>query len=615
MISHQQKSIRVLLVDSVHSYRQFLVKIFRDVGITNTVGVGSADEAIDCVSHQFFDVIISEYDLEQGKNGIQFLEALRAKQILPPETVFIFLSAETSKSIVVSAYDLEPDAYLTKPINAKECLERVTRLLSLKAKLKKVYQIAGDLYYKHPLLPKEKNRNEMGTAIDFLSAMLLTVDNPASKLRNTCQKMLGRAYLRAGDFQSAEEVYRQVLEVMPVDWAKVGMAIIKKEKDNTDEAIKDLENIIKAYPLCLEAYDQLIDIHSSKHDKESHKEILFQSAQLSPLSILRQEQLGLVSFNLSDYKLSTVAFQATVKLGRFSVYDKFSNYVDFGRAANLYVQEAPDENRVLLQDAIKALGAADERFELSEEELAQLALVKSQSYAVQRNNELTQESILLASQRLEGLDDKKQIETDIDIILLNRLNIGENLFSNQDTIEEITSKYKNNELALEKIDKFLDEPISQANKEYIGRINKEGIHFYEKKQFQESITCFERAIKSFPKYVPLHLNLVQALYGYCENGCSEKKAVKESSITTSITTSVAKKVDTNAAKNVAMREENDEDVASVMTHRAQKKKSFDRANSILSFIKNEINESHQEYKRYIQLQEMIADIAPSFNEH
>ncbi|MGI1678045.1 MAG: response regulator [Cellvibrionaceae bacterium] len=591
VISGRQKKAAVLLVDSVHSYRQYLINTFRDIGISNTVGVGSADEAIQCASEQFFDVIISEYDLGNGKNGIQFLEALKEKKILQPETVFIFLAAEMSKSVVVSAYDLEPDAYLAKPISAKDLLQRVIKLLTLKDKLKDVYKVAGFLQFKNSYYKREKDNDidEQGLSqvIDFLNATLLTVDNPANKLRNTCLKILGRAYLTLGDTQSAEETYRQVLEVMPLDWAKVGMARIKKENNNEEAAIQDFENIINAHPLCLEAYDELINIHYLKHNKESHKNILSRAAQLSPLSILRQEQLGVSSFGLSDYRMSSAAFQSTIKLGRFSVYDKFSNYADFGRSANLYLQKNPDGDRSLLQDAIKAMAVASDRFDMSKEEMAQLYMVQSQSFFVQGNDSLSKENALLASQYLSDMDVIQKIETEIDIISMKTMKIDSDGFPEQGSIDDITARFKCDESALEKIDKLLNEPISQANREYIGKINKEGIDFYDRKKFQESIECFERAIKAFPKYVPLHLNLVQALHGYCVNGDRQKNEdVGDTGIDS---------VEANSVVHM--------------------KQSFDRASAILAFIKTEINNEHPEYKRYSQLQDMIADIAPSFKEH
>ena len=60
---------------------------------------------------------------------------------------------------------------------------------------------------------------------------------------------------------------------------------------------------------------------------------------------------------------------------------------------------------------------------------------------------------------------------------------------------------------------LLEEPISNKNRGIVSSINKEGISYYERRDYQAAITCFKKAKKTFPNHIGIRLNLVQAFEG------------------------------------------------------------------------------------------------------
>jgi tetratricopeptide (TPR) repeat protein len=77
----------------------------------------------------------------------------------------------------------------------------------------------------------------------------------------------------------------------------------------------------------------------------------------------------------------------------------------------------------------------------------------------------------------------------------------------------LVEEYRKDEQALRKIDRLLDEPLSEDNRQRVAAINSEGIGAYKKREYQRAIDCFMRAKRLFPNHVGVHLNLVQGLVG------------------------------------------------------------------------------------------------------
>lgn len=612
-IPNRLKSANILLVDNVHSHRQYLISIFREAGMYNIFSAGSAEEAMTIIEDEAIDLIISEFDLGGEQNGIQFFETLKEKQIITPETAFIFLAAEMRRIIVMSAYDLEPDAYITKPISAKTFIYRVMRLLSLKDRLKSLYHTSNFFHHqaRQPIV-RSLDDNSLHSTVDFLNTTLASEQHPASRVRNACLKMLGDVYMNVEDYSSAELIYREVLETLPLDWAKVGMAKIKKAKNQTDDAIEDFQRIINKHPLCLEAYDQLSDLYKSTNSKSEMHEVISKAATLSPLSIHRQERLGEVALGLNDYKVSSSAYHSAVKLGRYSVCDKLSNYINFGRATNLYFQHNEEGDRDILQNAISAMSVAEERFDMTPEESAQLSLVQSQSFHVKGNQSLLSSSLKNAQEKLSALETIDCLETQIDLIYLHNTDIEPDELPKIEGIDAIVEKYREDQASLERLDQFLDEPISQANREFIAKINKEGIQYYEKKAFKQAVECFDQAVQAFPKYIPLYLNLVQALHGFCvTKNPSSYSSNSENKITEDPITEEPI-IEDQIIEEQLQDNDVDEESAEVLS---EKKNFYDRAVEVLQFVESHIEQGNKEYQRYCQLQDMIQKMEQTFQVH
>jgi DNA-binding NtrC family response regulator len=87
-------------------------------------------EAMNFVLNEKIDVIISDIELED-ENGINFLKYLRNKDINTPA---ILTTAYTDTNYLIEAIKLKVENYIVKPINIKELLDTLYKVLLPKIK-------------------------------------------------------------------------------------------------------------------------------------------------------------------------------------------------------------------------------------------------------------------------------------------------------------------------------------------------------------------------------------------------------------------------------------------------------------------------------------------------
>ena len=103
-------TIRVLYVDDDILLPDLVKKFLERLGDFSVTPIPGAPEAIALLSHQSFDVIISDYQMSQ-MDGISFLKHLKA---VGDTTPFIFFTGRGQEEVVIEALNNGADFYLRK---------------------------------------------------------------------------------------------------------------------------------------------------------------------------------------------------------------------------------------------------------------------------------------------------------------------------------------------------------------------------------------------------------------------------------------------------------------------------------------------------------------------
>lgn len=494
--------LNVLIIDDSHSFRSALVKNMHALGFRSISSVSTGREAMSLCRRDHYDVILLDYNLGPGKTGQQFLEEIRYYHMVKRADIFILISADTSRNVVMASYDCEPSDYLSKPVTGKALEKRLKRLMAKRQELVPVYDAIDS--------------DDNVLAITLLERVL----QGASRYTTDCQKLLGEMYIKEQRYDEAESLYMKILEERDLDWAQVGLASVDIERGKIEQAINSLYYIVQDHPAYLKAYDFLSKAYTIVGDTEQLQVVLEKAAEISPMSIGRQKSLADTALANGDVEVAMKAYKRTIKYGTNSHYDSVDNYISLAKSITKIYDNDTNKAKSVILDAIKLLNNIDHQYEISEEQKIQAKLLHSQINAMNGNKRASNE---LLSEAQELLDNcvERNIESEVERV--NALISGGESQKAKEMIQEMLEYYRDDQYALEKIDPLLEEPISLNGKKIIGSINKKGIEYYKSGDFFQAINYFLKVQKRYPRYIGLKLNLIQAMisamkeHGFNEN--------------------------------------------------------------------------------------------------
>ncbi|WP_163833828.1 tetratricopeptide repeat protein [Spartinivicinus ruber] len=482
---------KVLIVDDFENFRLSLKKMLQEIGISSIDMVQNAKLALSSCGQQSYDIIICDLNLGEGKNGQQLLEELRHLNLLSPTCVFIMITAETSKDLVMGALECQPDAYLSKPINQallKKRLEKLVKQINVISPIKK-------------LISKKKFTQAIEDCKQALSN--------ESRLTPWYQKQLCELLIINKQYDEAKDLCNTILAERSVDWPHQMLGRIESQKGDKSQSLKHYEQLLKINPNSMAGYDEMAQVLLNQGNTEEAQKMLLQAVNISPYAILRQQKLGQVSREAGSLDVATKAFRRTLELGENSCHDDPDNYIDLATCLIDLTQEDESINPAkAIQESSQLLKQAGKRFSLDLNKLIKIDLVKAKA-AFQKKDMTTMDELFENVQNSYNepennlLPDTK-FEIAKTLFLCNKKELAETIFY------QLMEEYADDKAYVNKIISFLDEPISQKVRQEAAIANKEGILLYEQKDYLQAVEKFQKALELSPRHPGLNLNLIQA---------------------------------------------------------------------------------------------------------
>ncbi len=485
------EKMQVLIVDDFDTFRSMLTDMLLALGVINIEVAASDRVALRLCSTKTYDIILCDQVLGQGKSGQQVLETLRHTPNCNNDTMFVLISAETNKNIIMAAFDYEPDDYLTKPITPQVLEQRLSRLLAQRVALEPIYQALKGLNIDAAI---ELCRREIGGG---------------KRYGNHCQKLLGRLLLANERYSDAEQLFSEILDIRQLDWAMLGMAKIRKAQGDLAGAEKWLKDIIEFSPMYLKAYDVLVEVYSELNDPRAQQETLQQALEISPLSILRQQALGHIALKNNDVLVAGEAFHNAVLLGEHSCHNNVDVHKNFARTTILLGKIDKDLAKPMLRTALMTVDKLTLVFGKSTDNKVVSSLLEAQLQNTVGDDKKSRDAMAFVEKMIYRKYSSLSLPTKIEWVNAVR---GQGDFAEANRITaELLKEYANNEDALQKIDSLLEEPCSVKNKALVAKINKIGISYYEAKDFAKAVDAFKSALVELPQLIGLRLNFLQSV--------------------------------------------------------------------------------------------------------
>ena len=328
--------LRALVVDDYPGMRSALKMTLSNFGMTRIELAASASEVIFKVGNTHYDVILCDFNLGEGRDGQQLLEELRHRGLIHLDTVFIMVTAESVYEKVVATAELAPDDYLIKPFSAEVLRNRLDGILLRKRAFSSVY--------------RHYEANELEAAMTACDELIR--DHPRYVV--DALRFKGEVLNALGRFQEAEALYRQVVGMRAIPWARLGLAKALHAQKKEDEAEELLHDVLEKTPELVAAYDLLADVRIARKDGAGAQEALSLGVAISAKTVRRQQKLGGVALENGDLATARDAYAAVLEKGRHSVYVSPS---DFGNLCRVQLEQGDvdaaldtlKKNRTILQ--------------------------------------------------------------------------------------------------------------------------------------------------------------------------------------------------------------------------------------------------------------------------
>ena len=138
------KPQRILMVNEQRTFQVMMKAMLINIGISDITFCNNAEEARRRCQKGSYDIYLIDYDLGVGENGRQLLESLRDQNLIPPKSVVIMVSGDSSRAMVLSALEAEPDEYLMKPFSQEQFSFRLKRALARRQALSSIFSALAD---------------------------------------------------------------------------------------------------------------------------------------------------------------------------------------------------------------------------------------------------------------------------------------------------------------------------------------------------------------------------------------------------------------------------------------------------------------------------------------
>ncbi len=489
--SYSQK--RCLVVETNPDLRTLLKRALVDFGSEDVDTAGHAEEAIDLCQRRQYDIVLADYELGKGRTGQQLLEELRFQGLFNNTGIFFLISSEVATQHVVHAIEYQPDDYISKPINRDALRPRLDNAVQKKAALIEV----------NKALDKKRPRSAIAACQDL-------INEGESKFIPDARKILGELMCDQGMFEEAKHMYSGIPADKRPLWAQLGLARACQCLKELDSAEAQLHGIVSENDYCVEAHDALAKVYEAKHKFDKAQGALIKAVTISPMSAKRQRDMGRVCTLAGDKNAAAHAYRAAIKYSKNTCQERAEDYTELANTLTQMMDGG--DTQALTTETLEVLQVVDKKY--SNQPVVQMRskLLAADLYDNMDRHDDAKKTEAKALEIYESLNFSVVENTSTRLCIdCAKAFMARGLYDEGERLLQEVAKLNNDsELSIE-IDKLLREPITKEGIAFASKLNKKGIDFHKKNQFDEAIAAFQKVLKELPNHIGLNLNLIQTV--------------------------------------------------------------------------------------------------------
>ncbi|MCB1901329.1 response regulator [Cognatazoarcus halotolerans] len=308
------ESISTLIIEPQPGMRAQVRNMLALSGVQKVEFAVSAGAAVRKLRDQEFDLVLCEFHLGDGQDGQHLLEDLRQNAIIPLATVFIMLTGERQYEKVVGAAELAPNDYILKPFAAEALFRRIARALEKRDALLPAYRAI--------------ERQDTPTAI----ACCHEGRTRYPQWQLDFMRLEAELHIAVGEAVQAEQLYKRILELRAVPWARLGLAKSLFAQKRFSECEQILESLVSESDQFIDAYELLARAREAAGQLDEARDILAKAHTRSPYRVSRTRKLGELSLELGDPIQAEEKFSEVVRLAKYSDFRNPEDHVQLAAA-------------------------------------------------------------------------------------------------------------------------------------------------------------------------------------------------------------------------------------------------------------------------------------------
>ena len=293
---------QVLIVEDQRPFLLLLKGLMHSMGVNDVVSKSSAEQAVSLCKKHKFDIVVCDLHLgADNKNGYELVEELRARRLIKPTSVFILISADSTRPMVLGSIERRPDDYLIKPFSQVQLKSRIVRAWNKRQFLQQAYLLM--------------EQGKLNTAVDHVEELLAS----PSHYKGHCEQLLVELYWQINEPKKALDVLQDYINGKPVLWAQIAIAKTYLYLGENEKAISTARKILQRNRFNADAYDIIADANQALAQGELAVDAIKEALKLSPFSLHRHVKACNIARANQDLELAASSSQAIWNLSKRTV--------------------------------------------------------------------------------------------------------------------------------------------------------------------------------------------------------------------------------------------------------------------------------------------------------
>jgi CheY-like chemotaxis protein/predicted Zn-dependent protease len=482
----------VLIVEDFSQYAYSLRGMMINIGSTQVDLAYNGESAIQACKEHKYDIILCDYNLGDSKDGQQVLEELHRFNLLKKSSVFIIVTAENTREMVMGAIEFQPDSYLTKPFNGHTLKFRLDKAITKK-------EIIAPIAI---LIQKKKYKAAIKACYEVIESY--------PKFKMTCLKHQYECFKQLKLYKEALKLTTYIVNERPITWAMLGIGEIfylQKQLEKADAAFRDL---VESFPLVPDGYDWLAKVQYERGQTAQAQATLIKAVLISPKALERQRMLGKLAEENDDFDTMSEAFRQAVKCGKHSAFASPNEFIKLTRAIGMQLKGSSDIDRDrLIEEANSVFSKLNEQFDYHPTTKFRSEVAQADFSSITNNKKQVDKHLKLADRFYDRVEEmlsaNESIEISDSLKHLGKQDMAEMI------LEDAVEQYFDDPKFMKSASRLTNNKHLLINAKKADLLNKKATLLFKKQEFKGAIENFTKATQIAPNNVDINLNHAQAL--------------------------------------------------------------------------------------------------------